>query len=258
MLCPHGADILTCEKCFETVKRFRQAQETGNTAEMERISREMKTEYAMLQQQRQRCLHCGHEWLPRSAQRPGVCPRCKSYNWDKEPQKKKEKKEQAMTTYARDDRGPQSIYIGARSDGWYRVDDDVEGEFLTGTIVDVPDDRTFVVRSVASGRLWRCRHLGDGIVVEAEPLPTAIPRRKRFVALTTTNPQMGWRALAIGPDPSTVRAEAEARICGNDLYAQTERRNLVVVSRTTALRQYGKSEDSIYDDLESLDCPLGS
>ncbi len=35
-----------------------------------------------------RCLHCNYEWLPRTTQRPGVCPRCKSYNWDKEPQRK--------------------------------------------------------------------------------------------------------------------------------------------------------------------------
>jgi len=31
-----------------------------------------------------RC-RCGHEWLPRDpAERPRVCPRCKSPNWDRE------------------------------------------------------------------------------------------------------------------------------------------------------------------------------
>lgn len=29
-----------------------------------------------------RC-RCGHEWIPRVEGRPGVCPSCKSYNWDK-------------------------------------------------------------------------------------------------------------------------------------------------------------------------------
>ena len=32
-----------------------------------------------------RC-RCGHEWLPRdftSVERPRVCPRCKSANWDR-------------------------------------------------------------------------------------------------------------------------------------------------------------------------------
>jgi transcriptional regulator len=29
-----------------------------------------------------RC-RCGHEWLPRDAERPRVCPRCKSPNWDR-------------------------------------------------------------------------------------------------------------------------------------------------------------------------------
>ena len=29
-----------------------------------------------------RC-RCGHEWFPRNRQeRPRVCPKCKSYNWD--------------------------------------------------------------------------------------------------------------------------------------------------------------------------------
>lgn len=29
-----------------------------------------------------RC-RCGHEWLPRDGERPRVCPRCKSPNWDR-------------------------------------------------------------------------------------------------------------------------------------------------------------------------------
>ncbi len=30
-----------------------------------------------------RC-RCGHEWVPRNkAERPRVCPKCKSANWDK-------------------------------------------------------------------------------------------------------------------------------------------------------------------------------
>ena len=30
-----------------------------------------------------RC-RCGHEWLSRTGERPRVCPKCKSANWDKE------------------------------------------------------------------------------------------------------------------------------------------------------------------------------
>jgi len=30
-----------------------------------------------------KCLNCGHLWTPRSEERPVVCPRCKSYSWDK-------------------------------------------------------------------------------------------------------------------------------------------------------------------------------
>jgi predicted Zn-ribbon and HTH transcriptional regulator len=29
-----------------------------------------------------RC-RCGHEWLPRGEDKPRVCPRCKSPNWDR-------------------------------------------------------------------------------------------------------------------------------------------------------------------------------
>lgn len=29
-----------------------------------------------------RC-RCGHEWLPRDAEKPRVCPKCKSPNWDR-------------------------------------------------------------------------------------------------------------------------------------------------------------------------------
>lgn len=29
-----------------------------------------------------RC-RCGHEWITRTTERPRVCPKCKSPNWDK-------------------------------------------------------------------------------------------------------------------------------------------------------------------------------
>ncbi len=36
------------------------------------------------------CLRCGHEWMPRSEERPGNCPKCKSPYWDK-PRKRQTK-----------------------------------------------------------------------------------------------------------------------------------------------------------------------
>ncbi len=30
-----------------------------------------------------KCEQCGHIWLPRSDERPGLCPKCKSLRWDK-------------------------------------------------------------------------------------------------------------------------------------------------------------------------------
>ena len=37
----------------------------------------------------QKCLHCGHTWLPRKPGRPTLCPnpRCHRANWDKPPQR---------------------------------------------------------------------------------------------------------------------------------------------------------------------------
>lgn len=29
------------------------------------------------------CTRCGHEWFPRTPEKPMVCPKCKSPYWDK-------------------------------------------------------------------------------------------------------------------------------------------------------------------------------
>jgi hypothetical protein len=35
------------------------------------------------------CLRCGHLWIPRFNQRPGVCPVCKRKDWDVKPTRRK-------------------------------------------------------------------------------------------------------------------------------------------------------------------------
>jgi predicted Zn-ribbon and HTH transcriptional regulator len=35
-----------------------------------------------------RCARCQWEWLPRTARRPTICPRCKSPYWDRERERK--------------------------------------------------------------------------------------------------------------------------------------------------------------------------
>jgi len=40
-----------------------------------------------------KCLRCQYDWFPRSDEKPKVCPRCKSYFWDKERKKRKTIKE---------------------------------------------------------------------------------------------------------------------------------------------------------------------
>jgi len=36
------------------------------------------------------CKRCGHRWANRKAQKPIICPKCKTPYWDKERQKKEE------------------------------------------------------------------------------------------------------------------------------------------------------------------------
>ncbi|QVL34588.1 hypothetical protein KIH39_11970 [Telmatocola sphagniphila] len=38
-----------------------------------------------------RC-RCGHEWVPHTAERPHVCPSCKSPRWDKKKKFERKKK----------------------------------------------------------------------------------------------------------------------------------------------------------------------
>lgn len=78
---------------------------------------------------------------------------------------------------------------------------------------------------------------------------------KTYVAITTTNPQHGWKQVGTGSDKNAVRDEAERSIAGaqwnkvKDIYTQTELTNLRVVSKTTAKRQYGVDIDAIdYSD----------
>jgi predicted Zn-ribbon and HTH transcriptional regulator len=42
-----------------------------------------KLQIGMVQLLGCRC-RCGHEWLPRGEEKPRVCPKCKSANWDQE------------------------------------------------------------------------------------------------------------------------------------------------------------------------------
>jgi predicted Zn-ribbon and HTH transcriptional regulator len=30
-----------------------------------------------------KCERCGHQWLPRTMERPTICPKCKTAYWDK-------------------------------------------------------------------------------------------------------------------------------------------------------------------------------
>lgn len=73
-----------------------------------------------------------------------------------------------------------------------------------------------------------------------------------YVAVTTTNPQHGWKKVEVGSDKDAVRDAAERRIAGSqwnevkDIYTQTKLTNLRVVSKTTAKRQY-------YVDIDAID-----
>jgi hypothetical protein len=72
-----------------------------------------------------------------------------------------------------------------------------------------------------------------------------------YVAVTSTNPQNGWREVTTGTDKTAVRDAAEQNIAGHqwnqvkDIYTQTELTNLRVVSKTTAKRDFGVDIDAV-------------
>ncbi|HAM57625.1 MAG TPA: hypothetical protein DCQ64_20310 [Candidatus Rokubacteria bacterium] len=69
---------------------------------------------------------------------------------------------------------------------------------------------------------------------------------KQYYALTSQNPQLlGWRVVGIGVTAAEAEREAIATLPAagaDDIYAQTDHRNLRVVSKTMAQRRYGVSE----------------
>jgi hypothetical protein len=63
----------------------------------------------------------------------------------------------------------------------------------------------------------------------------------QYVAITTVNAQQsGWDVLARGTDKDAVRQEAWDSIVGSDIYADTYRKNLTVLSLTKARRVAGR------------------
>ena len=67
-----------------------------------------------------------------------------------------------------------------------------------------------------------------------------------YYALTSQNPQMlGWRIVGIDTTAAGARRDALALLPPphvDDLYAQTDHRNLRIVGKTTAERYYGISD----------------
>lgn len=62
-----------------------------------------------------------------------------------------------------------------------------------------------------------------------------------YVAISTVNAQMsGWQVLARGSDRAMVEQQASDGIAGTDIYAQTLRINLRIVSKTAARRLAGR------------------
>ena len=68
---------------------------------------------------------------------------------------------------------------------------------------------------------------------------------KQYYALTSQNPQLlGWRIVGIGATAAEAECEAKAALLplrADDIYAQTDHRNLRIVSKTEAQRRYGVS-----------------
>jgi hypothetical protein len=77
-------------------------------------------------------------------------------------------------------------------------------------------------------------------------------RQYTYVALTTTNPQTGWSIVAVGHNKTEVKDFSENKLHHDvepghvrDIYADTELKNLRVVSKTKAIREYHIDADAI-------------
>lgn len=64
-------------------------------------------------------------------------------------------------------------------------------------------------------------------------------RRVAYYAITTHNPVNGWYILAVGYQRDAVEHAGYAQITGDDLYADTYRKNLHVVSEATLKHDFG-------------------
>lgn len=64
--------------------------------------------------------------------------------------------------------------------------------------------------------------------------------KRTYYALTTLNPQEGWNIVAAGHDKQAV-AQAAGEALGeiHDIFDETRHKNLTVVSKTRAQREYG-------------------
>ena len=70
-----------------------------------------------------------------------------------------------------------------------------------------------------------------------------------YIALTTTNAQQnGFEIIAAGPNKAKVEEAAKSIIGTGDIYRETEQKNLVVVSKTAAKRNYGIDWAEFYPD----------
>ena len=74
-------------------------------------------------------------------------------------------------------------------------------------------------------------------------------RNRTYYALTTLNKWLlGWRIAGIGATAAEAEREALATLpplCEDNFAAQADHRNLRVVSRTAARRQYGINDRSV-------------
>lgn len=64
-------------------------------------------------------------------------------------------------------------------------------------------------------------------------------RSAEYVAMTTTNPQYGWSAIARGTDCQQVERDADALLDQSDIYTETKRKNLTIMSVSAARRRFG-------------------
>lgn len=143
-------------------------------------------------------------------------------------------------------------YDGAREEHMEDMEDDEKAWIGSGRSPDSFKTRSFSRKLRFED--WRARsdysvakkYVWQRVKEAREQNRPANNKSATYYAITTHNPSGGWYILAEGHQRQEVESAGHSLITGNDMYADTYRKNLRVVTTTALKRYYGFNDESIW------------